>query len=108
MIISLEDHIDAGNWKIYFTDDEIGHSLTFSYNLIKWVFLDNADILEYNHTEFVWSKKNQVIGTFPLHVPEPTPIFTATLITIFERDKVIQQYVDVVYDEKGVFTITYK
>ena len=101
----LIEHIDSGGWYAFFRNEEIGHVLTSSYNLIKWIERDNADMLELKPTKITWSKNCQIVGTFSVTVPEPTPSFIETLLQIFDRDAVVQKYLEVIYEGMGVFKI---
>lgn len=101
----LKKHIDGGDWLKFFTDDEIGHVLTFFYNMFKWLERDEADTLEFRSTEFVWSKNQQIVGRFPITVPEPVPTFREVLLQILDRDTVIQKYFYVAQVDPGIFTL---
>jgi hypothetical protein len=37
LMMELSEHINGGAWHIYYDTLEIGHTLTFAYNLIKWM-----------------------------------------------------------------------
>ena len=97
-------HIKGGACFDFFEEQEIGHVLTFTYNLITWIERDGADRLELGSTAFVWSKDGQVMGIFPITVPEPTPSFLGVLFQVFERDTVVQAYLHPTYEGAGVFS----
>ena len=101
----LSDYIASGSWIEFFNEAEVDHVLTFSYNLIQWIERDGADMLERRPNEFVWSKGQKIVGVFPITVPEPIPSFVHTLLVVFERDKILQEYLNATYEGDGVFRI---
>jgi hypothetical protein len=104
----LLSHINSGKFLELYSEYEKSHVLSFSYNLISWMERDGADRLERKPTEFIWSNGQDIVGTFPITVPEPKPSFIETLLCVFERDKVVREHLAPTYDGAGVFRFNRK
>lgn len=100
---AITAYIDGGSWVSHFDESEKGHALSFLYNLLKWLDRDNADELRLTSNKFVWSREGNVIGSFPITTPEPTPSFQEVLIKILERDVEIQKHLYLVSTHELTF-----
>ncbi len=107
-MIDLLSYIKSGKSLELYSEYEKSHVLSFCYNLISWIERDAADRLERRPTKFIWSKGENIVGTFPITVPEPKPSFIETLLNVFEKDEVIRQHLSPTYDGAGVFRFSRK
>lgn len=102
---AIFEYVRSGDWTQLYEESERGVAVGFLYNLLNWLERDKADQLVLHPNKIQWLRKGEVLDTFLLTIPFPTPSFGELLALMISRDTLVANILTPLNKENTNFSV---